>query len=222
MQVERIIIQWLEVDVMHDLAWECAGDLPMLPLAARTFAAITKSSGCPDRQIVRPRCSLNTWGGCGHRGGDVGNRRNHHIAPSAVHAGRRSSHLLLVGVKRIAMPLQHLVVAITQSTRGYGALAVQACPPNNTTAPSVFGRSVSLNALVVHQTIPVRRMTAGATFNAALSIKSGRRQSNSPDSVSDHIIRYLAVPCMRWIGERIDHVECLIKAMRSLAGERAA
>jgi hypothetical protein len=127
-----------------------------------------------------------------------------------------SGFLLLVRIQRVAVTLKHLVVAITQLLRDNRTLAVFARSTDDSPTPSVVRTTVPLDALVVHEAEVVSGVLAVAAGDGACSVEFRRSHSLSPIPFPGRhyiIARYralgngIAVPCLRWIGERIELVE---------------
>jgi hypothetical protein len=93
---------------------------------------------------------------------------------------------------------------------------VQALPTNFLAAPSVFGRPVLLNALVVHQAETVSCVLSTTAFNRTKN-HIGHLQLNFLDSIRYKALgNSWAVPVAAWIGERIEAVEA-VQAMKEVA-----
>ncbi len=158
---------------------------------------------------VRPISLFKSWIGCWFwklkcRALGVGN-----ISTPQLGANRHITDLLLVGVQRISMAAHHLVVPHAHFFCGNRAFTKLASPSNNPAAPFIFGRAMSLYALVVHKAKSIGGVLASAFFNRASSVCFVCSHSHN---ITNREQKYyvlgnsMAVPCIAWIGRRIEAV----------------
>lgn len=171
MQISTLIICGIKINVVNNFSRLSLSDLSMFPLTARAFRSISQFViGASEffmqfisalRRFARRVCQLNYFG----------SRTNHLVASPQVCAARKSANLFSVSIKRIAMSIQHLIMAIAQLFCNRWAITVQARPANDSSAPSVVSRSMFLDALVVHKAQSVCRVLSSASFNLADSFR---------------------------------------------------
>lgn len=201
MQILGNVVQFVPVNVVDDLTRLGPSDSAMLPLlSVGTF----RSVGAQALGVKRlSMCAVRplSLGVCRDGRSNHGRRRNLVAAPH-VFAGRKARDLLCIGVKRVAVPMPHLVVPHAQVARCDRAVAVEALSAHNLAAPAVLWASVSLHAFVVHQAQPVRCVLSTTTFD-------GANLHGNPYLWIANCMYYKAlgnswaVPVVRWIGERI-------------------
>lgn len=205
MKILSRVVHRRSVNVMHYLSALCADNFTVFPFTAITFGAIAQ----PFRGVclrVRLGCFLNTWRcgwNCLQRNS---RRRNHLISAPQVFPRWKATDFLFVGEQRIVVSMPHLIMTDTHIPRSYGAVAIKASATNHPPGPSILRSAVLPHALVVHQTESTRSVFTTATLNRTL------RHAYSFVNTLEHYTRYkalgnsMAVPCMSWIGERIQAV----------------
>jgi hypothetical protein len=202
MQVSRIVVARIAVDMVDDLAGLGSCDLPMLPFASGPLGTVPqalRALGQPGMSPVRllGHNARRISSRCHRR-----NRAHHPIAAPQVRSVWHPGNLSLVGVERVAVAAEHLVVPVAQVAGNRGPVAMQAWAAHDLSAPSVLRRAMPLHSLVVHEAQAVCGMFSTASLNRA-----------SPHSrVFAHAPLYslgnsMAVNCMAWIGERIALME---------------
>lgn len=215
MQVKKIVVSRIKVNVMYDLAGFSASKFSMLPLAAAPFAAIAETMRL-DKGGVRPVCLFGGWINGWRRFGDFCDGRHHLVSTPFVFAARKALNLLGIYIKRVSMAMPHLIMASAHFSCGNGAITVFASAANYLSAPAIFRGSVLLNALIVHKAKTICGMLAAATINAArLILKRGSHcipiSLSFPKFYHDKALgNSMAVPVMAHIGRRIQLVENLI------------
>lgn len=218
MQVKKVVVRRVKVNVMHDLARLCASELPMFPLTSIPLAAIAKPMRL-DESRMRSVCLFDGWSDGWRCLSDLRNRRHHPVSTPFVFTARKTLDLLRIDVERVSMPMPHLVVAGAHFPCGDRAITVLARAANYLSAPTILGRSVFLDPFVVHQAKTIRGVLSTATGNAANLVENWRRHSNPaslwlPKRYHDKALgNSMAIPPMRWIGERIQSVDELLATM---------
>jgi len=208
MQVASRIVQRVAVNVVDDLSRLGVRNLSVLPLAPRALATVSQTFGLKVR-CVRAVCLFNGRQARADRLQRRGGWRHHLVAAPLVFAGRQAIDFLAVREQGVTVAVPHLVVPNTELARRHRPVAVQAMAPDLFAAPSVFRAPVLLHALVVHEAKAVSCVLSTATFDGA---KNHVRdlQRNCLDSIRYKALgNSWAVPCARWIGERIEAVEAL-------------
>ena len=204
MQVRPNIIQRVKVYVMNNLARLGPCNPSMLKVSATTLRPISQAVvplGQGRVGASRPfSLFIGVFGQC-QRNGD---RCNHAVSAPNVNAVWRGGFLPLVGIKRVSVAVQHLVVTVAKFFRYCRPIAVCARTTDNLAAPSILCRSVPLDSLVVHEAEAVSGMSPVASLDAA----------NARSSVLSHLwivsgsgeVFSMAVPVIRWLGRRIEMV----------------
>lgn len=222
MQVDQFIVERVEVNMMNDLPLRRAGNLPVLPFAPASLAAVTEAAGV--KRLAMMSVALLRRRGGWRRAGQARDRRDHLVSPTHVRAVGHARDLLPVGKECIAVTAKHLVVAHAQFLRGGGPIAMGAGAADNFAAPSVFSRTVPLDAFVVHQAHAMRGVLPSAPFNRADAVEFRRGHLIVSTNAFPRTIPYkalgnsMAVNCMRWLGTRI----ALVEAELSSIGRAAA
>lgn len=208
MEIRGIVVGGIQVDVVNDFTLLRLCDFAVFPFAPRSLRAIPQSVVF-NQSSVGPAALLNRWiyrwrGFCDR----VRHGAYHQVSAPFVRAAGQAVLLLFVRVKRIAVPVPHLIVPDTQFARRNGPVTVLAGAANDAAGPSVLRGTVPHLALVVHQAKPVGGVSSAASIDGAGAIGSLGCHAGS-------ISRYkalgnsMAVPVMAWIGRRIDLVESL-------------
>lgn len=211
MQIALLIIPVITVNVVDDLPWLCAYDLSVFPLATPSW--FWQASFCAYASTVLGLVIMPVGFFCSCAcGGTHGNHRVwgvfNFITFLQRAAGRQPAFLGLIRIQRVAVFPIHLVMAGTHFCGKHWPTTVRAWSPDDLAAPSVFGRSVSSNALVVHQAKPMCRMFPATVFNrtrfhnergiiAALDKLAGNPRYKA-------LGNSWAVPVVAWIAARID------------------
>lgn len=216
MQVLPCIVQRIAVDMVNDLPRLGLGDLAMLPSSTAPAASISQPL-CLKVGGVRLVRLLDRRKAGAYSFQRRSGRRHHLVSAPHVLASSHAINLLAVREERIAMSMPHLVMPNAKFASRHGSIAVKAFPTNFLAAPSVFGRSVLLNALVVHQAKTVSCVLATTAFNRTKN-HTKPFQMNCPNSIRYKALgNSWAVPNVRWIGERIQAVDAILNSAREAA-----
>ena len=205
MQIALLIIPRIAVNVVDYFARLRADDFAMFPLSAVPLFPVPQAERSECFRVV-PMALFGRWaGGISRR--KFCDRADHFVTATNMGSVRHFLALALVCIQRVAMLSRHLIVPVAHIPRNGRALAMQARATDDLSAPTVFWRSVPLDALVVHQAKAVCRMLSSATVNRAkrhklshfwLSIYGVWEVSNQALGNS------WAIPVVRWICERLD------------------
>ena len=204
MKIFSSVIQPVSINVMDDFSRLRSSNLAMLPLLTVVpFFPRLPSSLSIKCLTVSAVCF---FGACASRFGWSQFRiRGDFVTSPHVLPWRKTVNFLRVGVERITMSMPHLVVPHTHITSGNWSFAVEALTANNLAAPCVINRAVFFHALVVHQAKTVGGMFAATSLNAAkIHSKTPEVRLSRISSRYKALGNSWAVPCARWIGERID------------------
>lgn len=165
MQVRCNIVEFVSVNVMDYLSRLRASNLSMFKLTTAPFGAVTKSHGLRFLGVV-PVTPLN--GRASNLGNMViGNRANHLVTSPVVFSVRQSVNFLLVGIKRVAMFAEHLVVPHAKTLGNGWPVAVLAGHAYGLPAPRVVDGAVLLQPLVVHEAETSSGVLPSAAINVA-------------------------------------------------------
>ena len=205
MQVLQLIVQRVAVNMVHDLPRLGIRNLAMFPFSATSLGAVTQSLGGKVSRVgfvgFFSGSQLSAHGSKG-----FGCWRDHFVSAAHVLARRKRLNLLGIGIQGVAVSVPHLVMPNAKLPGGDGPITVQTCAANFLAAPLVFRSPMLFYSLVVHQAKAMSRMFSTAIFDSA------KWHSLFPIDCT-HLtgFKFLgnswAVPCARWIGERIEAVE---------------
>jgi hypothetical protein len=208
MEIRGIVVGGVQVDVVNDFTLPRLCNFAVFPFAPVSLRAIPKAVVLNHRG-VGPVALLNGWI-CDWRGfrDRVHHRAYHQVAVPLVRAARQAVLLLFIRVKRVTVPMPHLIVPDAHLACRDRTVTVFTGAANDAASPPIFRRSMPHLALVVHQAKSVCSVSSAASVDGARAIGSLGCHKGS-------ISRYkalgssMAVPCMAWIGERIAFVENL-------------
>lgn len=206
MEIRGIVVGGIQVDVVNDFTLLRLCDFAVFPFAPRSLRAIPKAMVLNQRGMG-PVAFLDDCI-CGWRGfcDRVRHRAYHQVAAPLVRAARQAVLLLFVRVKRVTVPMPHLIVPDAHLARRDRAVAVFTGAANDAAGPPIFGRTMPHLTLVVHQTKTVCSVPPATSVDGAKAIVFLGCHAGS-------ISRYkalgnsMAVPVMAWIGKRIAMVE---------------
>ena len=213
MQVRSLVVQWIPVNVVNNLAGLGFGNFAVLPLPAVSTAPVSQAvrlqQCCVGSIASFCRCAFD-WARLRH----VSDRSDHPVAAAHMFAAGEGVDFLHVGIKRVAVTMPHLVVANAHFPSRNRSVAVFASPADCLASPCVIDGPVLFLPLVVHQAQSASGMPSSAAFYVADLIKFWGCHINSLPFICFPKLytRYkalgnsMAVPVMRFIGQRIADV----------------
>lgn len=201
MQILGNVVQLVPVNVVDDRTRLGPSDSAMRPLLSVGAFRSVGAQALGVKRLSMCAVRLLSLGVCRDGRSHHGRRRNLVAAPH-VFAGRKARDLLRIGVKRVAVPMPHLVVPHAQVARCDRAVGPQPCRPSGT-----LGFRVA--SCVCRASGTARALRA---FDHNLRWCKPSWQSLFVDCQLYYkaLGNSWAAPVVRWIGERIQ---------RHLAGE---
>jgi hypothetical protein len=173
MQIFWIIVCWIEINMVDDLTALGLGDFAMLPLASRAFRSVSKPMILP-RHGVWSAGLFQRWVCRWCRLRNLCHWTLHQISSPHMKTVRQAGDLLFVGVERVVMTAQHLIMTIAHLLCDRRSVAKFACSADDFAAPPIFRRAVASNPFVVHQAIAVGRVPPSAAIYRTRSVEFWR------------------------------------------------
>lgn len=172
MKVADVVIHRIEVYVMNNLAVFCVGDFSMLPRPSSRVRAIAETMiqlHCFSEWTVRPFYRSV----CLRRGFCKSNSdRGDNFIPMPHWIDIRSQIIpLVIGIESVSVKFPHLIMPHAHFASFNRTITMAACAAHHFSTPPIFGRSMFLYALIVHQAITISRMFPIATVNRAFAVK---------------------------------------------------
>jgi hypothetical protein len=203
MEVSGVVVEPVAIDVVNDFAAFRPGDTAVLPFTAtRPIPALPLR--CSHRSMVCARASCDRRGCCRRRRREVGAWDNRDVPALEAGADRHPAEFLLVSEQGVSVAVPHLVVPEAKVPGGHRASAVTTCSAHDLASPSVLGRAMLLDSLVVHQAPAVRRVSPPAPIDRT------ELHSVYSTALDKALGNSMAVPVVRWIGKRIALVDAVM------------
>lgn len=208
MQIKNFVVRRIEVDMVNDIALHGTRNLAVKPRPSSP-ATVAESMILYGGR-VRFIGFYNRWVNFRNSFREVGNGAECPILPAPDRFSvRQSAILFLVSVKGVSVSLPHLVMAVAHFTSRSRAFAILALAANYLAAPLIPRVAVFHESLVVHEAKSVPCVTSGAFIYRADSIGFMGRHSISNYSTVKALGNSMAVPCMKWLAERIQIVDSI-------------
>lgn len=211
MKIGNVVIAGIKIDVMDYFATFSIREFSVFPFPPIAVRSIPKTL-----RLVKFGMRSISLGDSGISG-DMGlsafcHRANHCVTPAFVCPIWQAVLFLLIRIQGISVAMPHLVMTSAHPASHNWALTVFTCTSDNFSSPPILWTSVLSDALIVHQAESVRYVLSSTLRNGAFLVKFWRCHIVAYYSTVKALGNSMAVPVLRYLGERILAVEKIMSS----------